>query len=218
LVTVDEPDDVRGHAGSDVARPIAGAWQVLRCDHRFRRLAWVVLLSSTSTILFPHYQALARVRLGLVNENLMIWVVVQNAAMGVFGMACGWVAHRFGERLSLIGAILSSTLAPLAAVFFAQVEPAWGRNWFWLVFVPMGMNPILLKTLIGYTLEISPAAEHPRYLSTLSLCMAAPFLLSPVVGWLVDATSFESVFLAGAGLIFVAGLLAFRLVEPRHSI
>jgi hypothetical protein len=53
-------------------------------------------------------------------------------------------------------------------------------------------------------------------LSTLSLALALPFFVSPLVGWLVDVTSFELIFLAGAGLMFVCGLMTFRLREPRE--
>ena len=48
--------------------------------------------------------------------------------------------------------------------------------------------------------------------------MAAPFLLSPLVGWLVDAVGFERVFFAAAGLVLVAGALTFTLAEPRHHV
>src|SRR5690606_29963041 len=87
---------------------------------------------------------------------------------------------------------------------------------FWLIFIPLGMTPINLKTMTGYTLEIAPTHEHPRYLSTLSLCLALPFCFSPLVGWLVDLTSFEVVFSGGAALIFLGCLLTFRLYEPRE--
>ncbi|MFP6694566.1 MAG: hypothetical protein VB875_16200, partial [Pirellulales bacterium] len=75
----------------------------------------------------------------------------------------------------------------------------------------------MFKTMTNYTLEISTKEDHPRYLSTLSLCIAAPFCFSPLVGWLIDTTGFEPVMLAGAGLILLAGLLTFRLDEPRHE-
>jgi hypothetical protein len=79
------------------------------------------------------------------------------------------------------------------------------------------MTPLVMKTMVGYTLEIAPSHEHPRYLSTLSLCLAVPFCFSPLVGWFVDAFGFEPVFAGGAVMIALAGLLTLRLVEPRHG-
>ena len=212
-----EPRDSGQPMQGDMDHPFAGAWKVLKRDRNYRQFGWVVMLASTTSILFPHYQAMAREQLNLASESLMFFVVVQNAAMGVFGLICGWLVHRFGERLALRVSIFTTALAPLSAVLLGQFEPEWGRKCFWLVFIPMGMTPVSQKNMLGYALEGSPANDHPRYLSTMSLCVAAPFLLSPAVGWLVDATSFSTIFLAGAAFILAAGVLTFRLAEPRHT-
>lgn len=214
-LAMNEPREV--HASPKGAKPQGwlSAAGVLRHDANFRRFAYVAMLSSFTVILFPHYQALGRQRLGLAQENLMIWVVVQNLAVGAFGLIIGRVVHRHGERLAVRLAIFGTALAPLAAVLIAQLDRSQGRQWFWLVFIPIGMTPILQKTTLGYTLEASPMHEHPRYLSTLSLCQAAPFVVSPLVGWLVDRFGFEPVFLGAALLLVAAGLLTWRIAEPR---
>lgn len=219
-LAIAEPGDGHWTAGGNPAeaptRAFAEAWQVLRTDANFRRLAIVAMLAATGNVLFPHYQALARERLHLTGSNLMVWVVVQNAAVGIFGLALGWVVDRRGERLALRLAVFGTVLAPLVALAVAEMSRSAGARWFWVVFVPLGMTPVSLKTMMGYTLEIAPRHEHPRYLSTLSLCLAVPFCLSPLAGWLVDVTSFEAVFLVGAVLIAAGGLMTFRLAEPRH--
>jgi hypothetical protein len=197
--------------------PFWGAWHVLRHDGNFRRLAAVVMLATVGTVLFPHYQALAREVLGLRGVNLMIWVVVQNISVGFFGLLLGWIVHHYGERLALRLTIFCGALAPLTALVLERLGRPLGAEWFWIVFIPIGMTPLMLKTMVGYTLEIAPSHAHPRYLSTLSLCLAVPFCFSPLVGWLVDLTGFAGVFAGGAVLIAVAGLLTFRLVEPRHE-
>lgn len=211
----EQPDD-HARRTETVAHPLRGAIDVVRHDANFRRLAAVVMLSVIGTVLFPHYQALARERLGLVGGNLMIWVIVQNAAVGVFGLLLGWIVEKRGERLGLRLAVFCNSLAPLTALAVDALGPDEGRRWFWLVFIPLGMTPISLKTMVGYTLEIAPEHDHPRYLSTLSLCLAVPFCFSPLVGWAVDAVGYERVFCGGAALIALASALTFRLVEPRH--
>jgi MFS family permease len=199
------------------AHPFADAWQVLRTDRNFRRFSVVVMLTMVGTVLFPHYQALAREELGLAGGNLMIWVVVQNASVGGFGLLLGWIVHHRGERLALRLTILAGALAPLTALVLAYADPVDGARWYWTVFIPIGMTPLVMKTMVGYTLEIAPPHDHPRYLSTLSLCLAVPFCFSPLVGWFVDEFGFEPVFAGGAALIVLAGLLTLRLVEPRHD-
>lgn len=210
------PDDA-AKLGAAVAHPLRGAWDVLRHDANFRKLAVVVMLSAIGTVLFPHYQALARERLGLAGGNLMIWVIVQNAAVGTFGLLLGWIVEKRGERLGLRLAVLCNSLAPLTALAVDAMGREEGARWFWLVFIPLGMTPISLKTMVGYTLEVAPDHDHPRYLSTLSLCLAVPFCFSPLVGWAVDVVGYERVFIGGAALIALASVLTFRLVEPRHE-
>lgn len=216
LLLRESEDAPRGEVQT-AKHPFHDAWSVLRSDRNFRRLAMVVMPAVIGTVLFPHYQALAHQRLHLAGDNLMIWVVVQNAALGVFGLLLGWVVDRRGERLGLRIAVFAIALAPVIALFVAAQDVEVGRRWFWLVFIPLGMTPLSLKTMTGYVLEIAPHHEHPRYLSALSLCLAVPFCFSPLVGWCVDLFGFEWVFRVGACLIGMAGVLTFTLIEPRHD-
>jgi MFS family permease len=90
-------------------------------------------------------------------------------------------------------------------------------EWFWLVYVPLGLNPISLKMFTNYALELAPhAAEHPRYVSIVGAFLAIPFVLSPLVGLAVDAVGFRPVFLAGAAVIAGGAAVAVGLPEPRQ--
>lgn len=191
------------------------AWQTLRDDPRFRRLVAVTTFASVGSILFPHYQALARERLHLGQSQMMVWVVVQNGAIGLFGLLLGPLADRRGNRLTLRVALAATMFAPALAFVMTRTDPAWAHRWFWLVFVPLGFTPLSLKTFVNYTLELAPRAEHPRYLSALGVCQALPFLAAPGLGWLADATSFEFVFALGAICIAISVALTFRIPEPR---
>ena len=146
----------------------------------------------------------------------MIWVITQNASVGISTFLIGFLADRKGNRLAVRTLIFGTSAAPLLALVLALMGRDAGRAWFWIIFIPLGLTPVTIKFLMNYTLEISEPAEHPRYLSATSLCLAAPFFLSPLVGLLVDLTSFEAVFLGGAAMILLGALLTFRLVEPRH--
>ena len=50
-----------------------------------------------------------------------------------------------------------------------------------LVLNVVGLTPVAQKTFNNYTLDITKPEHHPRYLSTLSLSMALPILVSPLV-------------------------------------
>lgn len=211
-----EPADLPTESTTPARQPLAAAWDVVRRDRNFRRLAMVVMLASVSAMLFPHYQALARDRLGIAGSELMLWVIVQNAATGVFGLLLGRLADRRGYRLCLALSLLISSAAPVIAIALAHQGPR-AAGLFWLVFASLGLNPVMLRAMVNYALEICGESDHPRYLSTLNLCLAVPLLASPAIGWLVDATSFETVFLGGAGLVALSGLLTFLLEEPRFA-
>jgi hypothetical protein len=66
-------------------------------------------------------------------------------------------------------------------------------------------------------LEATEPENHPRYLSTLTFCLALPSLASPLVGGLVDIVGFELVFCGISTVVLASWCLTFRLIEPRHD-
>jgi predicted MFS family arabinose efflux permease len=215
LLAVREPRDDYHETSSGLAEQLRGAWQVLRADGNYRRLVLVGVLFTTSLILIPHYQALARERLDLAGSHLMLWVVVQNLSVAAASAVVGPFADRYGNRLSLRLVVFVTAGVPPLALILSHLEPELGRRLFPLVFVGIGVLPIGLRLLVNYTLEICPESEHTRYLSIAQLCAATVLLSSPFFGLAIDATDFEPVFLAVTALIASGGLLTFRLVEPR---
>jgi len=189
----------------------------LQHDGNLRRLVFVAMLFGSGLIIFPHYQALARIELGLTGTHLVIWVIVQSTAVGAYSLFVGPLADAWGNRLTLRVLIFASAIAPLFAIFLSSAGGL-GVRWFWLVFIPLGVTPLVLRILVNYALEICEPADHPRYLSTVSLCLAVPFVFAPAVGYLVDVTGFQVVFLATTGLLLLSGLMTFSLDEPRHRI
>lgn len=217
-IVVREPADERTAVEEEtLAGAFVDAWRTVRDDPAFRRLAVVTTLFSTILILFPHFQAFARERMHLAGGNMMVWVIVQNAMLGAYSLLVGPLADRRGNRLALRLVIFSLGVTPLLAVVLAHLDPELGRRSYWLVFALLGLTPVTMKSLHNYALEIAPPAEHPRYLSTLGISLAVPFLCSPLVGWLIDRIGFETVFLVGSGLVLTAGLMTFRLPEPRYE-
>ncbi|HLQ45861.1 MAG TPA: MFS transporter [Planctomycetaceae bacterium] len=191
---------------------------LLRRDARFRWLAVVAMLFIAIQLLFPHFQALgqrhvSKERLGY---QLMLWVIAQNVAVGVFSFISGKLADRLGNRLSLQWQVFGTALVPLLALLFTSGFGGFETKYFWLTFFFLGLTPVTIKTLTNYALELAEADQHPLYVSTLHACLAVPFVLSPLVGWLVDLLRFERVFLGISGVIALGWLASLRLVEPRH--
>jgi MFS family permease len=167
-------------------------------------------------MLFPHYQNLGLQGMQLELSNLTWWVVVQNIGTGLFSVPAGPLADRFGNRLVLRIGLLVIAAAPLLAmmVFVSGSPVRWIFN---LVFFCVGVTPVVLRTFQNFALELSQPQDHPRYLSTISLVIAAPIVLSPLAGWLIDRLGYTPVFLSVAAAVVVGWLGTFGLREPRHQ-
>jgi len=199
---------------------IRNAIEVVKTDANFRRAAAFGMCFSTIILVFPHFQALGRQRLQLQTDgfSLMIWVITQNITVGIASFFLGMLADRKGNRLALRCQSFATALTPLLALFLASPLIEDGRRWYWLTFCLLGLTPVTMKTIVNYTLELTEPVNHPCYVSTMSLCLATPFLLSPLVGLLVDRLGFESVFITGSIVVAISGVLTFRMSEPRDGI
>jgi MFS family permease len=230
-VFLDEPADTappeaissgrpRGIVGSlleQAGKGIASWRQTLRGDRPLVRLCVVAACFSAVLMLFPHYQAFARDRLGSRTASLLTWVIVQNAATGVVSLVAGPFADRRGTRIVLVWLVALSSLTPLVVTLLSLVPHEHAVEWFWIVYVPLGLNPISLKIFTNYSLELAPAAaDHPRYVSIVGASLALPFVVSPLVGMAVDQLGFRPVFMAGAAVIAAGAAVAVGLPEPRH--
>jgi len=218
LALLFEPADEMPPADSQTHEPASAVWRSVIADPNFRRLAVVTMLFGTTQLLFPHYQALGRTRPGAQNTDLMVWVVVQNAGTGLFSLIAGAISDRLGTRLTIRLEVFLSSLTPLAAVALTSGWRPLGYDAYWLAFALLGIVPVTLRTLALHALEIADESRHSHYLSTLTVCQALPFLLSPLFGWMVDLAGFDPVFVLVALLMGLGGLLTFRMSEPRHAI
>lgn len=210
--------------------PFAKSFSILRYDGNFQRAALVAFLFGTSTLLFPHYQALAQERLGGDLRRMIGWVIVQNLGTGLFSWPVGKLADRRGTRRVMQVILLGTIALPLVALGIARwhqsishgtVETTalsiWSDRAFSLVFLLIGLNPVVLRMFNEHAIELSRPEDHPFYVSTMSLCITAPILLSPLAGWAIGEWGFEPVFLAVDGLVVVAWLLTFAMHEPRED-
>jgi MFS family permease len=217
---LDEPAEHAEHEsarGSRAGRLFAGWAAALRADTALVRLCLVAACFSAVLMLFPHYQAFARDRLGSTLSSLLTWVVVQNAATGIASLVVGPMSDRRGTRIVLIWLVALSATTPLVVTLLSLLAHHVAVEWFWIVYAPLGLNPLSLKLFTNYALELAPRpAEHPRYVSIVGAALAVPFVLSPLIGLAVDTVGFRPVFVAGAAVIAAAAVLAIQLPEPRR--
>jgi MFS family permease len=207
----DKPGDEREHRTSALGL----AWRTLDRNVAFRRAALVGLLYGTSTILFPHYQRMAQLE-HFDLRRMIWWVAIQNIGTGLFSVPLGMLHERFGTRLVLRIGMFGICLIPPLALYLSQ--PGTWEPLYNLVFLMVGLSPVMLRALSDYTLEVSHQEDHPQYLGTMNLCISAPILFSVPAGWLIDRIGFERVFVAVTVLLVIGWLCTFALSEPRKRV
>lgn len=214
-----EPRDAeRSGAAPAVWEQFRGAWQLFRTNAEFRSAGWVAMCFISALLLFPHYQWLGREQLGATNANLLPWVVAQNLSLGVFSPLLGRIADRRGNRLAVRIAVFLSALTPLVALWLASRRGVDSLAWYSLTFALLGLCPLTIRTIQNYVLELADESQHSLYLSTMTVCLAAPFVFSPLVGWLVDSFPYQWSFGAVSAVVALGGLLTFRMPEPRDRL
>ncbi|MBL8849035.1 MAG: MFS transporter [Planctomycetaceae bacterium] len=202
---------------SPVWEQFRGAWRLFWTDAGFRSVGWVAMCFISALLLFPHYQWLGREQLGATNANLLPWVVAQNLSLGVFSPLLGRIADHRGNRLAVRIAVFLSALTPLVALWLASRQGEGSLTWYSLTFALLGLCPLTIRTIQNYVLELADESQHSLYLSTMTVCLAVPFVFSPIVGWLVDTFPYQWSFGAVSAVIALGGLLTFRMPEPRST-
>jgi hypothetical protein len=224
----EQPPDRAATSGAHSRRASASRWlqvlaeavaswrRALAADSGLTRLCLVATFFSVALFLFPHYQAFARDSLGTQLPSLLTWVVVQNVATGMASVVAGPATDRRGTRIVLVALLACAAVTPLVVVGLSLLPREIAGSLFWLVYVPLGINPILMRTFSNASLELAPSmADQPRYVSLVGAALAVPFVVSPAVGWLVDVVGFRPVFCGGGLLIGLGVWLATGLPEPR---
>ena len=215
--TLSESAADSGRRGQGIAAALRSWKAMLSADPGLARLCLVAMFFSVALFLFPHYKAFARDRLGTQLPSLLSLVVVQNVATGLASVVAGPATDRRGTRIVLVGLLACTAITPLLVVGLSLLPHATAGQLFWLVYVPLGINPILMRTFSNAALELAPdLASQPRYVSLVGVALAAPFVVSPGVGFLVDVIGFQPVFLGGTVVIGLGVSLALGLPEPRN--
>lgn len=216
LFLKETPDELEPETFSP-RRILRQSLETLIQDPNFRRLSIIGALFGLSLTLLPHYQAMGRKCMNVGLDSLIPWLIAQNIGVACFSLPAGWLADRFGNRLVLRLLLGGLCLAPVLALLLSTQGEAAKGYYIW-VFVLLGLTPVTFRTFSNYTLELVGREEQPRYLSTLSLCIAIPTMtFSSLLGLAVDYLDFAPVFILVLSCLVVAWLLVTRLGEPRYD-
>lgn len=205
------PDEKQPMPALNLSKRLIAVRKVLTSDPHLRHLCLMATLFVTSQMLFPHYQALGRQAEGFEGQMLMTWVVGQNLAAAAFSWFSGVIADRYGTRLALRCLLPLASSVPLLSLLLAQQS----ADYFTLTFIILGVVPVTFRMQLNYVLELTARENHPIYVSTVVVCMAAPMLFSPFLGGLIDSWGYVIPFAMVTGCVSIAWLMSLWMVEPR---
>lgn len=210
-----EPESPEAADPGHPATTFRGMWGILRRDKNFSWFLVTRILAMVATMGFSFYiiYAVRRFDMDVVTAG---WLTATlTIAQTVGNIFMGWLGDRFGHRLMLILGALAITLSSLLAWW----APALG--WFYLIFILAGLANVAIWTIgMAITVEFGTEVERPTYIG-LSNTLVAPFsIVAPLLGgWMVDAISYQSMFILAAVLGFItAVVLTFLVKNPRASI
>ena len=212
---------------SSTLAPLRGWLEILRAsgkivieDHNFRLLAIAAVMFGMSMTLFPHYQSIARQRLGVGFgdlDGLLAWIIAQHIGASVLSVPAGGIADRYGNRLVLQILMGATCITPVLVLVLHAGDIQWSFPYLVMFFL-LGLTPITFRFFNNYVLETSEETDHPVYLSTLSACFALPIITcSTLVGLSMDVIGLRTIFIAVLLLLLVGWAVTYRLQEPRHS-
>jgi MFS family permease len=215
ILPIVEWREKRRSEGRGVIPFVAGSLRLITTDVNFRRFMYAIWLLQMNAIIFPHYTAYGRAKIGVAPVNYMLFVVVQNLSTAVNSLLMGNLADRRGNRLALKLLISFIGCIPLVTLGIGSLPNAMSAKLFFLVYICIGVTPVTMKLTVNFLLELSPMRRHPQYLGAMNLFRMIPILFSPLIGWMIDLFSYEAVFLLASALIFCGAWMISRVDEPR---
>jgi MFS family permease len=152
-------------------------------------------------------------RWGVEDATVGLYTTIYLVGQTLGNLAAGFLADRFGHKLSLeLG-----TLASVLAFAIAWLAPAPG--WFFVVFVLLGFNNgafLVSGTLV--VLEFSEPRRRPTYAGMTNTVTGIANVAAPLVGAWLAAMDYSWVFSLSAAISLAATITMHWWVrEPRHG-
>lgn len=186
------------------------------------RLFFVVRICwQFTSMAFPFYAAYAYSVLQFSEASVGVFVSIWISS-GVFSnYVWGKLADFKGNRIVLVLTALISLIPPL--VVLMVIHNGGGRDgWvFWLLATTFVINGAARSgrfiSNMTYLLEFAPEERRPLYVGFMN-SLSFPFMLSPALGGvIVDAFSYQTLFVVSMVFAVVSVFLSIRLVEPRTA-
>lgn len=185
---------------------------ILRRDPNFRWFLVARLLAQFAFMAVGFFTIYAVRRFAIDEQTAGVMTGIFMFTQTFAGPVIGLAGDRWGHRqVYIAGALLMTTAAGLALV-----APA--PEWFYGIYILAGAaNSVFWTTTMSIVVEFGTLAERPYYIGLINTLIAPATLLAPILGgWLVDAVSFEAMFIAAAAAgVLTVGVLVGLMRDPR---
>ena len=215
LVREPPPQDAGPEADGRVQR---GWLKFLVSDAAFRRLMVCRILVGMLDLAVPFYVGHAADVLRLPEGLVGGFVVAQTLAGVIASAVLGPISERWGPRyVARIG-----SAAAVAGPLFALAAHLAGGGWlvraYPFVYVSLGIvNNVWMLGFINYLLEIAPEGKRPAYVGLGNTIMGVLTVVPMMGGWLLEATSYPTLFGVTAAIVAVGFLFTLGLKPPQRA-
>jgi len=217
LALIREPEPERSNPQAE-ARRRRGSLSLLKGDTGLRRLVACRLLMGVLALATPFYVGHAIDVLHLPPYVVGSFVAAQALAGVIASPVLGLVSERWGPRYVIHIGNAAAAVGPLFALAVQVVGGGLLARAYPLVYVAMGIaNGTLMLGFTNYLMEMAPDGLRPAYIGLSNTLTSVTTFIPVVGGWLLEATSYPTLFGLTATVMAVNLLIGLRLRPARAS-
>ncbi len=213
---VEPHEDAPEHSGS-LREYLPRLAALLRADRNLARLNLIRLLVGAGAMAVPFYALFAVRAAGVGEARIGVFATAQTIGTALAGLVFGPLAERRGSQRVIQAVAASNVLVPLLALTLPLLFSGVRLEWLYpLIFVLLGMGDgAAMLGYFNYVLEIAPPGERPAYMG-LTNTFSGVLLVAPLLGgWILERSSYGTVFALAAALALSGALLSLTLHDPR---
>jgi MFS family permease len=202
--------------GADGRRRSHNGWLTpLLQDPAFRRLMACQVLTGMVSLSTPFYVVHAADVLNLPEAVVGSFVAAQQVAGMASGALLGPISDRWGPQTTIRVGSAVTVAGPLFALMAHLADGGLLIKAYPLVYAALGVyGSAAMLGFYNYLLEIAPDDVRPSYIGLGNTIMGVVTLAPTMGGWLLEISSYTTLFGVTAALVFLGFLIALGLRPP----
>jgi MFS family permease len=198
---------------------VRGGWlKPLVTDPAFRRLMVCRMLVGVMYLAAPFYVGHADDVLHLPKSVIGRFVIAQRLAGMVAGATLGLVSERWGLGFVIRIGSAAAAIGPLFALAAHIAGDGWLVQAYPFIYVMLGVvNSVQMLGFANYLLEIAPDGMRPVYIGLGNTIVGALTVVPVIGGWLLEATSYATLFSVTTVIVAVGFLVSLGLRPPQRA-